>query len=330
MAYEKRVCVLKQMKKGFSADGGALSGAVYAERLGKELTVTPRIAGLAPVKEGKYVLALSAGGENFYFEWKGNESLRAENAPSLGNAFSVLVLYVRGGAEPVAYGRCGEKNADAEELLAAFSAEAPDEKRKKAYPLPPTELPLPMPNVPLAPTVPLPDLPDKEEEKDASASPFRGKYDDEAIAASDYFRADDENGKADPCGEREEKADGGCAHENDGAQSPFLFPEGSLTYYNAVRERLEDAFRKYPADGRLKSAFPRSEWVKGEGALLGIIYEEGRPRYLCVATEAAGDPPEEMKENCVFVPETPFSDEKGFYVVFQDADTGEYVKVEES
>ena len=27
MAYEKRVCVLKQIKKGFSADGSALSGA---------------------------------------------------------------------------------------------------------------------------------------------------------------------------------------------------------------------------------------------------------------------------------------------------------------
>ena len=27
MAYEKRVCVLKQVKKGFSADGGALTGA---------------------------------------------------------------------------------------------------------------------------------------------------------------------------------------------------------------------------------------------------------------------------------------------------------------
>ena len=62
MAYEKRVCVLKQMKKGFAADGGDLSGAVYAERLGSELTVTPRLLGLSPLKEGRYALAFSAEG----------------------------------------------------------------------------------------------------------------------------------------------------------------------------------------------------------------------------------------------------------------------------
>ena len=39
MSYEKRVAVLKQINKGFSADGGALSGAVYLERFGRELTV---------------------------------------------------------------------------------------------------------------------------------------------------------------------------------------------------------------------------------------------------------------------------------------------------
>ena len=62
MAYEKRLCVLKQIKKGFSADGSPLSGAVYAERMGSELTVTPRLAGIAPVKEGRYALAVWAGG----------------------------------------------------------------------------------------------------------------------------------------------------------------------------------------------------------------------------------------------------------------------------
>ena len=43
---------MKQVKKGFSADGSALSGAVYCERLGKEITLTPRLLGLAPVRGG--------------------------------------------------------------------------------------------------------------------------------------------------------------------------------------------------------------------------------------------------------------------------------------
>ena len=62
MPFEKRVCVLKQVKKGFTADGSALSGAVYCERLGEEITVMPRLLGIAPVKEGRYALALWVAG----------------------------------------------------------------------------------------------------------------------------------------------------------------------------------------------------------------------------------------------------------------------------
>ena len=38
MAYEKKLCILKQIGKGFTADGMPLMGAVYAERLGSDLT----------------------------------------------------------------------------------------------------------------------------------------------------------------------------------------------------------------------------------------------------------------------------------------------------
>ncbi|MDE7158691.1 MAG: hypothetical protein K2N74_03865, partial [Clostridiales bacterium] len=91
MAYEKRVCVLKQIKKGFSADGSSLSGAVYAERLGDALTVTPRIAGLAPVKEGAYALSVWVSGQIFCLELRGGEPLKINGAPSLMSGFSALV-----------------------------------------------------------------------------------------------------------------------------------------------------------------------------------------------------------------------------------------------
>ena len=107
MAYEKRVCVVKQIKKGFSADGGALTGAVYAERLGGELTITPRIAGLSPLRDGKYLLALRAQGQTLLLPLEGNAPLRQEDAPSVKDGFSVLICYFKGEAEPVAFGRCG-------------------------------------------------------------------------------------------------------------------------------------------------------------------------------------------------------------------------------
>ncbi len=325
MSYEKRVCVLKQIKKGFSADGGALSGAVYAERLGTELTVTPKILGIAPVKDGRYALAVYAEGETAVLELKGNAPLKLGDFPSIKAGFAALLVFLRGEPEPVAYGSCGVAPREHTALLAAFTRA---EKRKKEVPPPPPPPEFPLPFAPNAPVV---TPPGKEEE----ARPFReqasAKYDDEAIAAENYFGgAFDGDAAALHAGPRDEtaQADGASADADDG---DVLFrPRGTLTYYRTVCEKLQDAFRRFPKDDRLKAVFPQSEWVQAESALLGVIYKEGIPQFLCVAVPAQGDPPAEMKEHGCFVPASPYSEEEGFWVVFQSADSGEYVTISDS
>ncbi|MDE6059778.1 MAG: hypothetical protein K2G44_07055 [Clostridia bacterium] len=301
MAYEKRVCVLKQIKKGFSADGGALTGAVYAERLGTTLTLSAKIPA-APLVGGRYCLAVWIDGRTYCFEYE--TAITMENAPSLARGFAALLLFVKGEAEPVAYGGCGEAPRSYESLLSTVdNLEELAEKKHSRQ--------------------------DREPAEDESApATFRGKYNDEAIAESDYFALSqsDENDGAYGGGEKQtEKAGNGAGKDEDGVS--HLPPRGSLTYYNEVKEKLDEVFATRPRDERLKAIFPMSEWVNSEGALLGIIYEDGTPRYLCVAVEALKEPPQEVKERGVFVPKTQFSDEEGFYVVFQDADTGEYVRV---
>ena len=321
MAYEKRICILKQLKKGFSADGSALSGVVYAERMGGDLAATLRIPGLSALKEGRYVLVLQIAGKKFCLPADG--PMRIEDAPSVKSGFAALLCFVRSEPEPVAFGCCGTEQTDAKALLAALS----DTGRKKPLPtpMPPNQIPSPpAPNVPYAPGVPLPEVdPPKE------ASPFRERaaaYDDEAIADSDYYAASHahEGGNGTVQGQAEEVAGDGDPSENEDA---LLFPRGSLTYYKEVRDEIETVLKSYPADMRLKWAFPQSEWARNGDSLIGIVYEEGIPRYLCVASEK---PDDDLKEHSVFVPASPFSDETGFYVVFQDADTGAYVKVENS
>ncbi len=318
MSYEKRICVLKQVKKGFSADGAPLTGVVYAERLGTVLTITPRIAGLSPVKEGRYVLFLWADGKTFCMELKGNAALTVEDAPSIKAGFAALLCFSRGEPVPVAFGRCGAAPGRYPALLE--SEPQPKKTRRPAVPMPPTELPVPTsPNVPHAPTPPLPEqLPDERSPRGERAA---ARYQDEAIAEENYFRAagDDDAETASPLREK-----AGAAASAD--ESHLLAsPRGSLTYYYEVKEKLDAAFAKYPRDATLLAAFPHSEWVKTERALLGVICERGIPRYLCVAAEGK-DPPDAMKERAVFVPVSQFSDGEGLWVVFQDADTGEYVR----
>ncbi len=318
MAYEKRVCVLKQVKKGFSADGGMLSGAVYAERLGGTLTLTPKIGNLAPLKEGRYGLAVWIGGTIFCMELHGNRPLKTQAAQSLNDGFSVLLCYLRGESEPLAYGYCGKAPVSYAALLSAFTAgNNAESKRAKRAPSAPTEA-----------------RKEKGEETEETAITFcpPSCYDDEAIASADYYTfSDDENENAENSGEKKERAvsGGGDPGKDERAVHPIEFPSGKLTYYREVSERIEKAFAKFPRDERLKEAFPHSEWVNSDGVLLGVIYKEGQPRYLCVAAEKTeAGAPENMKEQAVFVPLSPYSEEHGFYVVFQDADTGEYVTVE--
>lgn len=267
MAYEKRLCILKQIGKGFTADGMPLMGAVYAERFGSELTVTPRIAGLAPLREGRYAVAVWVNGKEYCLELKSNSPLRLPDSPSLENGFAVLLCFVRDRAEAVAFGSCGNAPEHFEPLMHVFD---PPRQRESAS-APPPETP-----------------------------PFETKYDDEAISESDYF-------------------------EVHTPQEPPR-PMRKLTYYYTVRAQLERTMKDNPPDNRLCAAVPHSEWVNTGRGLVGIAYREGIPRYLCVAVEASVTPPPEMKSVCVFVPGSYYSDDNGFYVVFQDAETGEYVR----
>ncbi len=313
MAYEKRVCVLKQIKKGFSADGGALTGAVYAERLGGDLTVIPKIAGIAPVTDGRYCLAVWVNGETYCVELE--YTIRIPQAPSLQRGFSALLCFVRGEAEPIAYGGCGEAPRDYAVLLSAVNQQRAAAGGKKSK------------RTAEAPAAEATETACTEGTEDC----FRGKYDDEAIAATDYFavsESDADDGSV--AGSEEETQQNGQTACEDDADPPHPAARGTLAYYHEVKAKLDEAFAKFPRDERLKAIFPMSEWVNSEGALLGVIYEEGTPRYLCVAVEAKEEPPAEVKERGVFVPRTQFSDEEGFYVVFQDADTGDYVRVQDA
>ena len=336
MSYEKRVCILRQVRKGFSADGSALTGAVYCERLGEELTVTPRIAALSPLRDGRYALYLWADGKIFCLELRGGAPLHIEHAPTLAHGVAARLCFVKGEAQPVAFGRCG----DAPERYAALlDGECP---RRIPVPLPPVQTPAPAPNVPLAPAVPLPEFPPEEEDgakkggasrkksaapsgEGGASSPQSGRaaarYDDDALAAGDYFaHAGDGDEKTAAAG----AAQDGAAADGD-AGDLLLRPRKSLTYYRSVKEKLDAAFASGERDTRLCAVFPRSEWVKKGNALLGLVWQEDGLRWLCVAAE--GERPKEMGERAVFVPAAPFSDERGFWVVFQDADTGEYVTV---
>ncbi|MBR2442533.1 MAG: hypothetical protein IKB20_05690 [Clostridia bacterium] len=62
--------------------------------------------------------------------------------------------------------------------------------------------------------------------------------------------------------------------------------------------------------------------------MVGVLFEDGRVRYICYALSAEdrNNPPEEIKSVCTFVPTHAYDEEKGFFVIFQSASSGECTK----
>ena len=111
-------------------------------------------------------------------------------------------------------------------------------------------------------------------------------------------------------------------------------PDG---YYYSVKAEIDGLFARYPRDNTLCGAFTCSEWVRLKGSskapqyLVGVLYDDGRAKYVCYALAAKdkNNPPEEIKNVCTFVPSSIFEDTEGFFVIFQSAASGECIKPEQ-
>lgn len=188
MSYTKNIAVIRGIKDGFSADGGALSGLVKAEKYGKNLRVEVSYINFAPLSEGKYVCALTDGKNTQIVD---NGLFSGESVVDTGGGFAALISYVRGGVFPIASAVCGSFH---EELLKLKAATERAENLKSA-----TE------NAGVAGN--------KAAEKSEPA------YEDEAIAEVNYYEYAEAyaHGGA-VCADKEEKEDG---READGNEAAF-------------------------------------------------------------------------------------------------------------
>ncbi len=107
-------------------------------------------------------------------------------------------------------------------------------------------------------------------------------------------------------------------------------------FYNLIKEQLDELFSKFPADDTLSNIIPDSKWVRvdydnmGKEYVVGIIYEGDKVKYICYGVPALeGESlPEELEDFGQWLPlQSDDANGKGFYIMFQDADTGESVKL---
>lgn len=325
MSYTKNIAVIKGLQDGFSADGGPLSGLIKAERYSSELRVEVSLINFAPLAEGRYVTAISDGPHTQLIE-DGLFEGRSDVDTSKG--FAAAVCFVKGGVQLIATAVCGNFQS------AAFGLKGEIERAERI------KSPLPQENKSVAPVE---------------------VYEDEALAEENYyeFQTSDEGGQ--PVCEDTQKEEDGCELCKNEESSDHVkkvegitFDRGKETavnsvpdeehpinlarggFYEKMRAEIEGLFSAYPPAEELCAAIDQSKWVKisyGDDSfyVFGVIFSEGVPKYICYGIPARDDssPPASMQGLASFLG-VKTQHGSGFWVMYQDADTGASVQISPS
>ena len=104
-------------------------------------------------------------------------------------------------------------------------------------------------------------------------------------------------------------------------------------FYCSIKKSLDETFTCYPNVKLLEDMIPYSTWVeiKKDTApyVVGLIREGELPKYVCygVESDTGHKPPDEIASYCQWLPTDEY---KGYWIICQDADSGETIKNEEN
>lgn len=342
MRFDKQVCVLKQLQAGFCPAGRSVGGIVRLESEGGSVTVHLSLINVTAKSTGEYALyVVDKTGCPYKFSlglFPSSFCAAFETDINVAEGFAAGLVYEENGV-PVTVAFAETENFS---LGAANFKRAVAKRALNAY----AEKPAPLPAAV------------KKGGNENKAEP-RCDYDDEAVATENYFsfekdklpglkeiineNGEEENehvraedGDAFRAGEKEEKKGGAYRFIGEDAAESFGGEKYSEDnpYYFSARKELDEMFEKFPEDFSLKTYFPDSKFVKinysaGRFYLVGVIKENKKEKYICygVPEKYSEKAPPELEGYCTFIPLSVFDLQgDGYWMMFQDAITGECVK----
>lgn len=337
MDYVKKVVVLNQVEEGFSISQKRVSAIVRIEIEGGVATLYLSAVNFSAAKSGEYVLYIIDENNKLYsFSLEKrpvSERKVFEVPPKIDGGFSAAVFYVENDL-PVMVAFYKKENSDFN--ISKFKKTVLEkilESKKKVKSAPQEKLSQPPVAEPLV----------------------QKEYNDEAVATENYYLKEDdfkeklkifevidkENVRIQnelPFGasEKKEKEDENCGIRLQNETNDFGGKEYSKEhpYYDSAKAELEEILLKFPSETRLENNLPESRFVKitysqNKYYVVGIIKEQGKEKYVCYGVPAkySAEPPKELKGFCSFIPLSVFDlSGDGYWMMFQDAITGECVK----
>lgn len=301
-AYVKKIAVIKQVKGGFSADGGAVSGLVKCETYAGFLKVEVSLINFAPLTEGRYVLGVTDGLNTVTFE---GLSYEGEGDFNLSGGFAFLVCFCHNTVAPVASAACGQ--------LACALPDLKEEMTRRENIRPPKGGAA------------------YDDEAIAEVNYYDSTFEGGAAVRSAETQEEERSSggedEAAPCAgesEKESRVNEAAAVEN-ADNEPIAGGLAGGDFYSRMEGDIKRIFATYPAESALERAMEGSRFVKityGDGKfyVFGVLKVEGKPRYICYGVPALNGevPPPSLKDCASFVP----TESGGYWLTYQDASTG--------
>ena len=109
------------------------------------------------------------------------------------------------------------------------------------------------------------------------------------------------------------------------------------TFFESISDQIENLFNSYPAENSLEELIPNSKWVKidyennGNFYVLGLIYEDITLKYVCygVPGNYSEIAPNGLDSYSQWLPtDLTNPTQNGYWVMYQDAITGESVLID--
>lgn len=133
MNFVKKMCILRQVKQGFSGDGKTLSGLIKIEQYGKNLSVEVSVINFAPLSSGEYYCLLAdRKGRTEMLPLRGKSLFNIVSDLNAEDGFCGVICFVKNGISPHRLRRPTAKTS----MTGAISSKIPlpRAERKRRFP----------------------------------------------------------------------------------------------------------------------------------------------------------------------------------------------------
>lgn len=312
MKYTKKVLFLKEVSAGFSYNGEEVKGLAKLEKLG-QVKLDLSLINLAPLKSGEFFIIIGSPTKNVIYQIDESGFLGEVCGIDIEEPISLSLISKALNVKVVLFGCSGDFEYSHKDMLNAFL-----EKKQ---------------------------ILDKEESIENDVIDNALNYFDETLATENYYENsdvdlknlkvcdaennfDEDNVRQDKQEDLQTKTQASpCEDETD-----FINDCDKLdsNFFECIKEDVENILSSYPRFDELERAIYGSKWVKielengeyyfGETSL----YNE---KHLCYAVRGEkNNCPKEFIGKACYVPCSSFSDEKGFFVLFQSEQNGKIIK----